>query len=328
MPQSAVLRPGPSDFHRPPWVTMGDGRARAVGVELEFIGPNAEATARALAAEFGGAVAERDPHSFAVEGSRLGHIGVELDTRYAHPDKIDPAVLGGFGPTLASWIGTAASYFLPCEVVTAPIPVDRLHEVDGIVDVLRGLGAKGTQDGALYAFGLHLNVEAPRLDAPTIGAVLKAFVLLNGWLRRQVAPDATRSFLGFAEPFPEPYVRRLAAADYAPSLTQLMDDYLASNPTRNRDLDLLPLFLFLDEARVRAVLPNQKINGRPAFHYRLPDSRVSDPGWSIAPEWNRWVAVERLAADPERLEMVGLAYLEFPGEAKSWADVVERIALA
>jgi hypothetical protein len=328
MAQSAVLRPRPSDFHRPPWVTQDDGRPRSVGVELEFIGPTAEAAARALAAALGGTVVERDPHSFAVEGSRLGHVGVELDTRYAHPDKIDPAVLGGFGPTLASWIGAAASYFLPCEIVTSPIPVDRLHEVDGIVDLLRGLGAKGTQDGALYAFGLHFNIEVPSLDAPTIGSVLKAFVLLNGWLRRQVAPDATRSFLGFADPFPEAYVRRLAAADYAPSLPYLIDDYLAANPTRNRDLDLLPLFLFLDEARVRAVLPSAKINGRPAFHYRLPDARVSDPGWSIAPDWNRWVAVERLAADRERLEMVGRAYLEFPGEAKSWADVAERIALA
>ena len=327
MPRSAVLRPRPGDFHRPPWLTQVEGRPRSVGVELEFIGPTAETTARALAAEFGGTVREVDPHSFAVEGSRLGNLGVELDARYAHPDKTDPTLLGGFGPTLASWIGAAASYFLPCEIVTSPIPVERLHEVDAMVDVLRELGAKGTQDGALYAFGLHFNIEAPNFEAETIGSVLKAFVLLNGWLRRQVAPDATRSFLGFADPFPEPFVRRLAEADYRPPLAELIDHYLAANPTRNRDLDLLPLLLFLDEARVRAVLPNEKINGRPAFHYRLPDSRVSDPGWSIAPEWNRWVAVERLAADPERLDMVGRAYLEFPGEAKSWADVVERIAL-
>lgn len=328
MAQSAVLRPRPSDFHRLPWGTQGDGRPRSVGVELEFIGPTPETAARALAAAFGGTVREVDPHSFAVDDSRLGHMGVELDTRYAHPDKTDPALLGGFGPTLASWIGAAASYFLPCEIVTAPIPVERLHEVDAVVDVLRGLGAKGTQDGALYAFGLHFNIEAPSLEAPTIASVLKAFVLLNGWLRRQVAPDATRSFLGFADPFPEAFVRRLAVAGYRPTAAELIDDYLAANPTRNRDLDLLPLLMFLDEARVRATLPNEKINVRPAFHYRLPDSRVSDPGWSIAPDWNRWVAVERLAADAERLEMVGLAYLEFPGEAKSWADVVERIALS
>jgi CheY-like chemotaxis protein len=159
MPRSAVLRPRPGDFHRPPWLTQVEGRPRSVGVELEFIGPSAETTARALAAEFGGTVREVDPHSFAVEGSRLGNLGVELDARYAHPDKTDPALLGGFGPTLASWIGAAASYFLPCEIVTSPIPVERLHEVDAMVDVLRELGAKGTQDGALYAFGLHFNIE-------------------------------------------------------------------------------------------------------------------------------------------------------------------------
>jgi hypothetical protein len=82
----------------------------------------------------------------------------------------------------------------------------------------------------------------------------------------------------------------------------------------------------LDADRVRSVLPNEKINARPTFHYRLPDARVSDPGWSIAPDWNRWVAVERVAADRGRLERLGRAYLAFPGEAKSWADAAERIA--
>ena len=91
-------------------------------------------------------------------------------------------------------------------------------------------------------------------------------------------------------------------------MAAFIDDYLAANPTRNRDLDLLPLLHYFDETRVRAVLPNEKINGRPTFHYRLPDARVSDPGWSIAPDWNRWVCVERLAADRERLDAVGAAY--------------------
>jgi hypothetical protein len=116
------------------------------------------------------------------------------------------------------------------------------------------------------------------------------------------------------------------APGYWPGVPGFLDDYLAFNPTRNRDLDMLPLLLHLDEARVRAALPNEKINSRPAFHYRLPDARVSDPGWSVAPDWNRWVAVERLAHDRERLESVGLAFLAFEGEEKSWADTVERIA--
>jgi hypothetical protein len=151
-------------------------------------------------------------------------------------------------------------------------------------------------------------------------------VLLDAWLRRQAAPDPTREMLGFADPFPPDYVRRLVAPDYRPDIARFIDDYLAANPTRNRDLDMLPLLLHLDEDRVRAALPNEKIRGRPTFHYRLPDARVSDPGWSIAPDWNRWVAVERLAADQERLETLGLTYLAYEGEEKSWADLVERVA--
>jgi hypothetical protein len=154
---------------------------------------------------------------------------------------------------------------------------------------------------------------------------MKSFALLNPWLRREAAPDTTRELLGFADPFPADYIRKIAAPDYWPDISDFIDDYLTANPTRNRDLDLLPLLHHLDAARVRAVLPNEKINGRPTFHYRLPDARVSDAGWGMAPDWNRWVAVERLAADRDRLEAVGEAYLAFQGEDKSWANVVEQI---
>ena len=123
-----------------------------------------------------------------------------------------------------------------------------------------------------------------------------------------------------------PSLRRIVQPDYQPDIATFIDDYLSHNPTRNRDLDLLPLLHHFDARRVRAVLPNEKINGRPTFHYRLPDARVSDPGWSIAPDWNRWVAVERLAADRDRLEAVGAAFLGFEGEDKSWANVVEQVA--
>ncbi len=329
MAQPAPFMPAPRDFHAPPMTDNGRGALRSVGVEIEFIGPTAVASAQALAREFGGTVTEEDPHAFRLRGSSFGDISVELDSRYVHPEKTrGMAVLGHLPPRVASWLGSAASLIVPCELVTGPVPLDRLHEVDRIVDVLRELGAKGTQDGALYAFGLHFNPEAPRLDVGTIRSILTAFTLLNAWLRRQVAPDPTREFMGFADPFPEDYVRRLADPGYDPDLPAFIDDYLAANPTRNRDLDLLPLLLHLDEGRVRAVLPTEKIGGRPTFHYRLPDARVSDPGWSIAPDWNRWVTVERLAGDPERLGALARAYLAYPGEAKSWADLAERIALA
>jgi hypothetical protein len=317
----------PMQFDHPPLVVNGEGRMRTVGVEVEFAGLSAAAAAKALADELGGAVTEKDPHAYAVDGSAIGDFCVELDSRYAHPDSAK-ALLGEVGATLAPWFGAAASLVLPCELVTGPVPLDRLPELDRAVAALRRAGARGTHDAAIYAFGLHLNPEAPRLEAETTLAVLKAFVLLAGWLRRQTAPDATREFLGFADPFPEAYMRRIVDRDYWPALPEFIDDYLAHNPTRNRDLDLLPLLTFLDEPRVRAALPAEKIGKRPTFHYRLPDARVSDPGWSIAPDWNRWVAVERLAADRDRLGEVGAAYLAFEGTPKSWADLVERIALA
>ena len=316
------------DFELPPLVTNHEGRMRGVGVELEFAGLTAAEAAAALREAFGGRLVEEDPHAYVIAGSELGDLAVRLDLRYAHPDRADDGLLGRVEAKLTAWLGTAASLIVPCELITAPVRLDRLADLERAIEVLRRAGAAGTQDGALYAFGLHFNPEAPRLDAETILSVLKAFVLLDAWLRREVAPDPTRDFLGFADPFPADYVYRLASPDYWPALDRLIDDYLDANPTRNRDLDLLPLLRFLDDARVAARLPDAKIGRRPAFHYRLPDARVSDPGWRMAPDWNRWVAVERVAADRARLERLGLAYRAFVGEAKSWADLAAGIAFA
>ncbi|KAA2235750.1 amidoligase family protein [Salinarimonas soli] len=319
---------GHADFDLPPVLVTEGGERRAVGIEVEFAGLSAEGAAAVIQNALGGAIEQTDPNAFRIIGTSLGDLEVEIDSRILHPSKTRHNVIAEVGSRVASWLGSATSHVIPCELVTGPLPMDRVHEFDRAVDALRTAGARGTQDGALYAFGLHFNPQAAGASIDAILPVLRAFVLLNTWLRRQVAPDATRSLLGFADPFPADYVRRVADPAYRPDLAAFIDDYLAANPTRNRDLDLLPLLTHLDEARVRAVLPNEKIGSRPTFHYRLPDARVSDPGWSIAPEWNRWVAVERVAADAERLDRLGTAYLGFPGDDKSWADRAERLAFA
>ncbi|MCB8822991.1 amidoligase family protein [Microvirga rosea] len=313
-------------FSLPPALLNEAGETRTVGVEVEFAGPSAEETARTLQKALGGTVIEEDPHAYRLDGSSIGSIAIGLDSRMLHPSPNNNKL--GFLPRLASWFGSAASYVIPCELVTEPIPFDRLREVDQVLSILRGIGAKGTQDAPFYAFGLHFNPEIPRQNARTAAAFLKSFVLLNSWLRREVAPDRTRDILGFAAPFPEDYVRRIVSPDYWPEIDEFIDDYLIANPTRNRDLDLLPLLYHFDCVRVRKALPNEKINGRPTFHYRLPDARISDAGWSIAPDWNRWVTVERLAEDHEHLNAVGSVFLSFEGESKSWADLVEHIALS
>src|SRR4051812_26730082 len=96
------------------------------------------------------------------------------------------------------------------------------------------------------------SIRRPRASKPRpIVAVLKAYALLSPWLWRTINPDPTRRVLGFAEPFPQHYVQRLAGEDYWPGVPELIDHYIEANPTRNRDLDLLPLLAFLAEDRVR-----------------------------------------------------------------------------
>ncbi|WP_211259616.1 amidoligase family protein [Belnapia moabensis] len=300
-----------------------DGQLRRVGIEVEFGALSARQAATAIAEELGGAVAEEDAHAFAVEGTALGTLMVEIDMRYAHPQRHQGTRWGRLGRNWAALLGTAAQPFVPREMVTRPIPVDQLYLVDQAVEALRRAGAR---EVGPIAFGLHFNPEVPRLDAETITGILKAFVLLNDWLRQESQPRRLSHRLGFGGGFPPAYVRRVVAPDYWPDLADLMNDYLAANPTRDRDLDLLPLFLHLDEQRVRARLPEEKIGKRAVLHYRLPTARVGQPDWSIASDWNRWVAVEQLASDRERLERVAAVYLAAAGKPRGWAEVSARLA--
>ena len=136
-------------------------------------------------------------------------------------------------------------------------------------------------------------------------AFLKAFLLVSDRLRREIARGSLRLAFALPPDYPQAYKRRVLDPDYWPDLTDLTTDYLAANPTRKRALDLLPLLTYVDEERVRSVLPHEKIRPRPVFHYRLPLAHLSDPAWSIMPDWERWLSVERLAASRERLAEMG-----------------------
>ena len=294
-------------------------------MEVEFGALSARQGAAALADGLGGSLIEEDAHALTVAGTALGDLMVEIDTRYAHPQRHTGTRWGRLGTKGAAGLGAASKYFVPRELVTPPMPLDRLSLVDRAVAVLRRAGARETGPAA---FGLHFNPEPPGLDGETITALLKAFLLLNDWLRQEARPRLLHR-LGSGRDFPPAYIRRVLAAEYWPNLDDLMNDYLAANPTRNRDLDLLPLFLHFDEERVRARLPHEKIGKRAALHYRLPTARVSQPNWSIAPDWNRWVAAERLAADRPRLERLADAAYRSTGHKRGeWARISARLAFS
>jgi hypothetical protein len=288
-------------FDLPPLLHNSGGAIRRVGVEIEFMGLSARAAALALASELGGIVTEQDPHAFRVLDSGIGDLAVELDIRYAHPRAHGKELIIHLGPGTAARLGSALAGIVPRELITAPLPVTGLADMDRAVDVLRRAGAKGRGATLFGSLGLHFNIDPPRLDAETLTVFLKAFLLLEPWLRRETLQDKKRWRPHLPHPYPLDYIRRVLAPDYRPDLPTFTDDYLAANPTRNRSLDLLPILSFLDEQRVRTALPFEKIGARTVFHYRLPQASIGDPGWTGAPDWNRWVAVERLAGDPARL---------------------------
>jgi hypothetical protein len=320
--------PHSSRFELPPLTKNEHGQLRTVGFELEFGNITGLQGAAIIKKAFGGKVVESGPAEFHVLRTTLGDFSVKLDTRIGrHPPSPD-GLLDIAEAELSNLARTAMSSIVPQEIVTPPIPLDRIEELASLERMLRSAGASGTEEGLLYAFALHINPEAPSLRAHAITSMIKAFALLSPWLWESIQPDMTRRLLGFAEPFQETYVTKILQGNYWPDIPELMDDYLDANPTRDRDLDLLPLFSYLDEAFVRARLPNEKVGRRPTFHYRLPDARVSDPTWSLAIEWNRWVTVERLAADRPRLLSASEAYLRNGTDRNARARIVPGLARA
>ncbi|OYD80588.1 amidoligase family protein [Azospirillum brasilense] len=314
-------------FRTPPHSTTTDGAPRTVGVEVEFANLDAPSAAAVVRSLYGGALEPESPHRCRVTGTRLGDFSVELDMRSAHPGKAEAGkteeseagplgkVVGkavdGVVEALRPWWGNIGSLVMPFEIAAPPIPIARLAELEPLFAALSDQGAAGTDASPLFAFGLHLNPQVARTDGDYVLDHLKAFLLLAPWLRREIRVDPTRRLTGFIAAFPVDYAVRVVDPAYRPDLDGLIGDYLEANPTRNRELDLFPLFAHLAPETMAAKLSDPHVRPRPTFHYRLPNARLGDPDWSLAQDWNRWVAVEELAADRDRLDALGVDFRAF-----------------
>jgi hypothetical protein len=301
----------------PPRGLTDAGATRRVGVEIEFAGVSVLAAAEAVQRLYGGELRWEGAHRIHVEGSSFGRFRVEIDMSLAHRLMETEAER-----VLRDVVVDLSSAVVPVEVVCPPIAWNEAHALDDLRDLLQRMGAEGTGEGLLYAFGAQLNPEPPSLDVPTLLATLRAFLLLRDWLRAEIGIDPLRRLWQFEQPFPSAYAALVLDTAYAPDLGSFIDDYLEHNATRDRELDLLPLFCHLDAPRVRAALPDEKINARPTWHYRLPNSEIDRADWSIGLEWARWVTVERLAEAPGLLAEAARAWLD--NEAlllpRSWQD--------
>lgn len=298
-------------------------------MEIEFAAVTAEAATGVVQRLFGGEIEPIDPHLFQVRGTELGDFQCELDVQYAHrtddEDNSGPAMLDEFSDALRQVIGNVSSLVAPCEVVCPPIEISQLPRIDALREALRQAGAEGTSEGLLYAFGAQLNPEITSRSAEYLVSIMKAYMLLSDWLRVVIGVDTTRWLLSFADPFPQAYIELVLNKDYWPDLDTLIANHLAYNPTRNRELDLLPLFSWLDEQKVRSVIDDPRIKPRPTFHYRLPNAHLQDPDWTIITEWNRWCRVEYLADDRKSLDQACQAWHENRQQMipESWAELVK-----
>ena len=294
-----------------PPVRRGPGGAlRTVGVEIELTGLDVAAIAAIVGRQFGGEVVRENDYLARVT-TDLGEFRVEVDLhllqRVGRHREL-AAAENGVVAAMRDAVANVAERIAPFEVVTPPLPYPELPRIDQLTRALAAAGGRGTDAGLLLALGLHLNPEVPAATAPSIHAHLRAYAILEPWLRAHATHDLSRRLTPFVDPYPAVYVQRLVAADMAPSMERLIDEYLRFNPTRNRGLDLLPLFACLDRERVAAIVADPRVKARPTFHYRLPDSRVGEAGWSVSDQWQRWLVVEEVAASPRRLAWLADAY--------------------
>lgn len=291
-------------YHRPTRLKSDDGEWRTVGFELEFTGLTLVESARALTAALGGEVTDRTEARQTIAVPELGEFGVELDWDYLKREAEE-----GENTSYVALLRDAASLVVPVEIVCPPLAITELERLDPLIEALHESGARGTDDSLIAAYGLHINPSLPDLKAATLDHYLKAFAVLQWWLLRAHEVDLSRKLTPYIDLYPNKYLKRVVEAQ-APSLDELIANYLRYNPTRNRALDLLPLLAHIDEHRVRQTIDDARIKPRPTFHYRLPNCLVGTQDWSLASAWNLWCVVEELACRPDDLQMLCRDFLE------------------
>lgn len=295
------------EWKLPDTLHKSDGTPRRVGIEIELQGIDIADLADLTADVLSGTVERVSSAEYNVAVPELGEFRVEVDfalLKQLASVREGRAEEGGAGlmDLAVDLLGGASATLVPCEIVTPPLPMKSMAApMDELVRQSRAAGAKGTRQSMLYAFGVHLNVEPPDLEVETVLTYLRAFVCLYDWIVVDGNVDLTRQMSPYIRPYEQAYDLLISNPDYAPGWPQLIDDYLEHNPTRDRALDMLPLFAHLDEQRVKAVVDDPLIKARPAFHYRLDNSCIDEEGWSIALPWNRWAHIERLATGPDKL---------------------------
>lgn len=284
------------------------GDERKVGFEIEYSEIEISDASNCVKNLFGGDIKVNSDIEHEIKNTKFGDFKIELDAipiknlvekkhgldKTKLSDKIDIEI--------SDAITNASKEIVPFEIVSPPIMLSDFAEFEKLVDGLRALGAKGSKDGFYYAFGLHINPEVTSLDADYTKKHLQSFLLLYDFLLEKHEIDWARRVTNYIDPFPDSYLKLILDKNYNPDMPKLIEDYHSHNPTRNRALDMLPLFSHINEKLVRKLYGDEeKINKRPTFHYRLPNSDIGKSDWSVTKEYNIWLNVENIANDENKL---------------------------
>ncbi|MCM2561773.1 amidoligase family protein [Lutimaribacter sp. EGI FJ00015] len=290
-----------------------DGTPRLIGVEIEFAGIPEDSVARVVTDSLGGTATQDDGPFWTVADSALGDLEIYLDTALRKFDQ----------SSLRDELLRVGREVIPVEIVTAPLDMNQMERLNALVSDLRHAGAQGSGAGLFFGFGIHFNVQIASEQVEDIHRPLMAYALIEDWLRAAQPIDETRRALPFTDPYPTAFVRALIEAGNEIGLSELIALYLEHCPSRNFGLDMLPIFAHLAPGRVENVI-GAATSARPTFHFRLPDCRIDEPGWSLADEWNRWIAVERVAGDAALLARLAHEWRDDHGPITlsrgSWAD--------
>lgn len=288
----------------PDILTTNEGEDRRVGVEIELSGLGYDELVTLAADLLKGIPKLQSRYVTGIE-TGLGEFTVELDSDPIKDldltDERLPESLRELTGQAMDVIDAAAERIVPLEIVSPPLAFSSLGVIENLVDELREAGALGSREALYFAFGLQLNPELPDLEPTTLVRYFQAFAALYDWLKHRHQLDVSRKFTTYIEPWQSRYTERLMEDDYQPDIGQLMEDYLELNPTRNRALDLLPLFAHLDQERLERHVQDPRIKSRPTLHYRLPDCDINNPDWHFSTVWNDWVVLEQLAGNPDDL---------------------------
>jgi hypothetical protein len=274
---------------------------RHVGIEIEYSNLSLEKSAKLVSDLFGGNLHKITKYELELKDTKYGNFKFELDAQLLQKmqsdnlfDKLSD-IIGSVSHSIDDIVDKTSKGFVPFEIAAPPIPIKNLDEADKMIESLRLNGALGTTHSLYYAFGVHFNIEPPSQNIEDVLRLFKSFLIIQKWIEVQSEVDIARKISPYINDFPKEYIKKIVDIDYTPTKEEFLQDYIKYNPTRNRILDMLPQLAFWDEKEVRKHLPKEKINPRPTYHYRLPNSKVNLFRWNLSQEFQLWVIVEILA---------------------------------